>query len=74
MKMRLTNLKNEINTSQIGWIKLAAETDIRVLIALLYEWLESLKIPVVRVEYLEHIVVYYKQAELCFRKLDIVSC
>lgn len=69
----IRQLQNEINTSQAGWAKLRNEKNLFVLAMMLYEWLECLKVPVVRLEYLEHIVIYYKQPETCFQKFDIVS-
>lgn len=67
------DLQNEINTSNMGWLKLSKETDLCVLVAMLYEWLECLKAPVLKLEHLEYIVVHYKQPELCFEKFDLVS-
>lgn len=72
-KKHIKELKNEINCSQLGWIKLNKEKSIKVLTSLLHDWLECLKIPVVRSEYLENIVVLYKQPKVCFQKMDPVS-
>lgn len=68
----IKQIKCEINCSQSGWSKLDKETNIRILATLLYDWLESLKIPPVGPLYLENIVVLYKQPETCFQKFDLV--
>lgn len=73
LQKHVRQLQNEINISKAGWAKLQNEKNLFVLATMLYEWLECLKVPVVRLEYLEHIVVHYKQPETCFQKFDIVS-
>lgn len=69
----IKQIKYEINCSQIGWMKLNRETNINVLVLLLYDWLECLKVPVVGPQDLENIVVLYKQPETCFQKFDLVN-
>ncbi|KAF7287427.1 hypothetical protein GWI33_001400 [Rhynchophorus ferrugineus] len=68
-KIRL--YQNEINCSQVGWLRLAVETDVDILVALLLEWLEGLKVPVMKLEHFEQIVVMYKQTEACFQKFGM---
>lgn len=62
----------ELNTSQLGWSKLNLETNVLVLIGMLFDWLETLKSPILNMEDLENIVINYKQTELCFFKLNTV--
>lgn len=73
LKKYVRQLKCEINSSQVGWLRLNKETDVVVLSTLLYDWLECLRLPVVRSQYLENIVVLYKQPEECFQKFEPVK-
>ncbi|KYB29622.1 protein tyrosine phosphatase domain-containing protein 1 isoform X1 [Tribolium castaneum] len=68
IKKKVRQFQIEINSSQVGWAKLAIETDLRILAMLLFEWIESLKHPVMKREFFENIVVNYKQPEVCFQK------
>lgn len=72
-KKHIKQIKIEINCSQSGWMKLNKETNVRLLAILLYDWLECLKSPPVGPQYLEHIVVLYKQPEICFQKFELVK-
>lgn len=65
-------IEMELNTSQLGWSKLNLETNVLVLIGMLFDWLETLKSPILNMEDLENIVINYKQTELCFFKLNTV--
>lgn len=68
----IRQIKCEINCSQSGWIKLNKEENLRILVTLLYDWLDCLKVPPVGPHCLENIVVLYKQPETCFQKFDLV--
>ncbi|KAJ8985848.1 hypothetical protein NQ317_006219 [Molorchus minor] len=70
-KRKIKQMEQDINTSQIGWMKLGVESDLNVLSGLLFKWLEGLKTPVIKMEDFEAIVVLYKQPELCLQKLGI---
>ncbi|KAJ8955324.1 hypothetical protein NQ318_003417 [Aromia moschata] len=70
-KKKIKQIEQDINTSQLGWMKLSLETDLDVLSALLLEWLESLKTPVIKMEDFETIVVLYKQPEACLQKFSV---
>jgi hypothetical protein len=72
-KKKIKQYQVEINSSQLGWSKLAIETDLILLSMLLFEWIEGLKHPVIRREGFENIVVHYKQPEICFQKFSPVS-
>ncbi|CAH1377967.1 hypothetical protein MTP99_019350 [Tenebrio molitor] len=69
-KKKIKQYQVEINSSQLGWSKLAIETDLILLSMLLFEWIEGLKHPVIRREGFENIVVHYKQPEICFQKFS----
>lgn len=71
-RKKIRQYQNDINTSQLGWVKLSLETDINILIGLLFEWLENLKQPILKRDYFEHIVTLYKQVELCLQKFAMV--
>lgn len=73
-KRIVRQIKCEINSSQVGWMKMNRETNLRVLVTLLYDWLECLSSPVVGLQTLENIVVLYKQPEACFEKFNLVGC
>lgn len=70
-KRKIRQFQHEINSSQLGWVKMSVETDINVLTALLFEWIEGLKVPVLKMENFETIVVLYKQPELCLQKFNV---
>lgn len=72
IKQSVLRYKNEINTSQVGWLQLQSETNLFVLTILLFGWLECLKIPVLNKEKLETIVINYQQTENCLKKLGLV--
>ncbi|KAK5639261.1 hypothetical protein RI129_011753 [Pyrocoelia pectoralis] len=60
-----------INESQFGWKQLKTETNIAILASLLFDWLETLKTPVLGKDDLENIVINYKQTEQCLSKFDL---
>lgn len=72
-KKLVKELENDINNSQTGWKKLNIETNLFVLSTLFYDWLETLKAPVLNRDHLEIIVINYKQPDVCLSKLDLVS-
>lgn len=69
----IRELENDINNSLTGWKKLNIETNVFVLSTLFYDWIETLKTPILNRDQLEIIVIYYKQPDVCLSKLDIVS-
>lgn len=71
-KKIIKDLENDINNSQIGWRKLEVENNLFVLTSLLYDWIESLKTPILSRDNLEIIVINYKQPDVCLSKFDIV--
>ncbi|KAF2883896.1 hypothetical protein ILUMI_22281 [Ignelater luminosus] len=68
-KQIILQYEMEINSSQLGWARLKAETNMTILTVLLFEWIENLKLPVLGKENLETIVIHYKQPETCFKKI-----
>ncbi|XP_056645749.1 uncharacterized protein LOC130450997 [Diorhabda sublineata] len=73
-KKKIREYQHQINSSQLGWARLSVETDLTILSALLFDWLEGLKIPVIKMEDFENIVVNYKEPELCFQKFSLEDC
>ena len=65
-------IQQSINTSQCGWATISAEKDVNVLAGLLLEWLENLKIPILKTEDMENVVVNYKQEDVCLSKINLV--
>ncbi|XP_031336868.1 protein tyrosine phosphatase domain-containing protein 1-like isoform X2 [Photinus pyralis] len=63
--------ENTINASQFGWKLLKNETNIAMLASLLYDWLETLRSPVLGTDDLEVIVINYKLTEQCLAKFDL---
>ncbi|XP_063979404.1 protein tyrosine phosphatase domain-containing protein 1-like isoform X1 [Diachasmimorpha longicaudata] len=60
------DLNNRIST----WQRLELETDLEVLTGLLFEWLETLKRPVLDVESLSQIVIRGSRPKQCLPKLE----
>ncbi|CAH1103557.1 unnamed protein product [Psylliodes chrysocephalus] len=73
-KKKIRDYQHQINSSQLGWAKLSVENDLSVLASLLFEWLEELKVPVIKMENFENIVVHYKEPELCIQKFSLEEC
>ncbi|XP_072402331.1 uncharacterized protein [Diabrotica undecimpunctata] len=73
-KKKIKEYQHQINSSQIGWARLRVETDISILGVLLFDWIESLKVPIIKMEDFENIVVHYKEPELCIQKLSMEEC
>lgn len=71
-KKRIKQYQHEINSSQLGWAKLPLENDLYILAALLFEWIEGLKLPVLDMKGFETIVIFFKQPETCFHKFPQV--
>lgn len=72
-KKYIKQFEVEFNCSQTTWSRLKIERNLVVLSGLLYDWLESLKNPIVNREDLSNIVIYNKRPETCLQKLNIVS-
>lgn len=72
-KKYIKQFEVEFNCSQTTWSRLKTERNLVVLSGLLYDWLESLKNPIVNREDLSNIVIYNKRPETCLQKLNIVS-
>lgn len=60
-----------MNNRQTAWQRLELETDLQVLAALLYDWIEELKYPVLDTDDLSLIVVWGDNVEKCLEKLEI---
>ncbi|XP_066582809.1 protein tyrosine phosphatase domain-containing protein 1-like isoform X2 [Prorops nasuta] len=70
-KKRLHSYQVDLNTRSSAWRRLELETDLNILSGLLYEWLETLKYPVLAVDSLSYIVVWSSKPHLCLEKLDV---
>ncbi|XP_046745517.1 protein tyrosine phosphatase domain-containing protein 1-like [Diprion similis] len=68
---RILEYQIDLNNRQTAWQRLELETDLHVLSALLYDWLENLKYPVLDKDDLSLIVVWGSNVEKCLEKLDI---
>uniref|UniRef100_A0AAR5P150 Protein tyrosine phosphatase domain-containing protein 1 n=1 Tax=Dendroctonus ponderosae TaxID=77166 RepID=A0AAR5P150_DENPD len=62
---------DEINSSKVGWLKLSVESNLNILVSLLFEWFEGLKTPILQVKNFEDIVILFKQPDECFRKFGM---
>lgn len=71
-KKAVKQMEYDINNTTIGWARLNLETDLNVLACLLFDWVESLKVPVLDRENLEVIVINYKHPDVCLSKLQTV--
>lgn len=71
-KKYLKQFEMDFNSSQTTWARLKTEKNLNILSGLLYDWLESLKNPIVNREDLSNIVIYNKRPETCLQKLNIV--
>ncbi|XP_050313469.1 protein tyrosine phosphatase domain-containing protein 1-like [Anthonomus grandis grandis] len=70
-RRKIRQYQNELNFTTIGWLRLSHETDLKILANLLFEWLEELKEPIIKLEHFENIVILYKQPEDCFKKFTL---
>ncbi|XP_015606539.1 protein tyrosine phosphatase domain-containing protein 1 isoform X2 [Cephus cinctus] len=69
-KKRLRDYQIDLNNRQTAWQRLELETDLSLLSGLLYEWLETLKRPVLDLEDLSHIVIWSSKEQECLHKLQ----
>ncbi|XP_043794705.1 protein tyrosine phosphatase domain-containing protein 1-like isoform X2 [Apis laboriosa] len=71
-KKRIQDYQMDLNHRSTAWQRLQMETDLDVLSGLLFEWLETLKHPLLDVDSLSYIVVWSSKPERCLEKLP--SC
>lgn len=62
----------DLNHRSTAWQRLQMEIDLDILSGLLFEWLETLKHPLLDVDSLSYIVVWSSKPERCLEKLP--SC
>lgn len=60
----------DLNIRSTAWQRLQLETDIEILSSLLYEWLESLRRPILDTEALSQIVIQSSNPRQCLQKLN----
>ncbi|KAI4491255.1 hypothetical protein M0802_010289 [Mischocyttarus mexicanus] len=73
IKKCLQQYQVDLNNRCTSWQRLELETDLDVLFGLLYEWLETLKNPILDVDNLSYIVVWSSKPERCFEKIPSSS-
>ncbi|XP_012340481.1 protein tyrosine phosphatase domain-containing protein 1-like [Apis florea] len=71
-KKCIQDYQMDLNHRSTAWQRLQMETDLDVLSGLLFEWLETLKHPLLDVDSLSYIVVWSSKPERCLEKLP--SC
>nr|XP_050853107.1 protein tyrosine phosphatase domain-containing protein 1-like isoform X2 [Vespula vulgaris] len=73
MNKFLQQYQMDLNNRCTAWQRLELETDLDVLFGLLFEWLETLKHPVLDMDSLSYIVVWSSKPERCFEKIPSFS-
>ncbi|XP_067212194.1 protein tyrosine phosphatase domain-containing protein 1-like isoform X2 [Linepithema humile] len=73
IKKRLHDYQNDLNHRCTAWQRLELETNLEILSTLLFEWLESLKHPLLDVDSLSYIVVWSSKPQRCLGKLSICT-
>ncbi|XP_043513795.1 protein tyrosine phosphatase domain-containing protein 1-like isoform X2 [Frieseomelitta varia] len=68
-KKRLQDYQMDLNHRSTAWQRLPMETDLDILSGLLFEWLETLKHPLLDVDSLSYIVVWSSRPQRCLEKL-----
>jgi len=66
-------MRIDLNSRYSTVDRLRVESNPKLLAALVFEWLEHLKAPILTKEELSAIVVRGERPEVCFRKFDVVS-
>src|SRR5688500_16018639 len=62
--------QNELNTKPDAWVKLSQESDIEILSALLWSWLDSLKEPVIDKNAMVYLVLKSEKPVDAMKKLN----
>ncbi|XP_076648811.1 uncharacterized protein LOC143356743 isoform X2 [Halictus rubicundus] len=69
-KKRLQDYQADLNHRSTAWQRLQMETDLDVLSGLLFEWLETLKRPLLDIDSLSYVVVWGSKPQRCLEKLS----
>ncbi|XP_069942063.1 protein tyrosine phosphatase domain-containing protein 1-like [Cherax quadricarinatus] len=69
-KKQLKSYRIDLNVKQSAWERLKTETNLFMLTALLFTWLEHLRSPILDVDALSYIVLASSKPEVCLRKMD----
>lgn len=72
-KKLIFNYQVDLNNRNSAWQRLELETNIKILSGLLYEWLETLRGPVLDVETLSQIVIRGSRPKQCLQKFEIYN-
>ncbi|KAJ9575419.1 hypothetical protein L9F63_025631, partial [Diploptera punctata] len=73
VKKYVRQLRVDLNHRQSAWTRLQVEKNLYVLTALLFDWLEHLRVPILSRDDLSYIVILGSQPEVCLKKFDIAS-
>ncbi|XP_076679061.1 uncharacterized protein LOC143374659 isoform X2 [Andrena cerasifolii] len=68
-KKRLQDYQVDLNHRSTAWQRLQMETNLDILSGLLFEWLETLKHPLLDVDSLSYIVAWSSKPQRCLEKL-----
>ncbi|XP_026666793.1 protein tyrosine phosphatase domain-containing protein 1-like isoform X3 [Ceratina calcarata] len=68
-KKRIQNYQMDLNHRSSAWQRIQMETNLDILSGLLFEWLETLKHPLLDVDSLSYIVVWSTKPQKCLEKL-----
>lgn len=67
------HFQSDLNHRCTAWQRLELETNLELLSALLFEWLEGLKHPLLDVDSLSYIVVWSSKPQRCLGKLSVCA-
>ncbi|XP_025267437.1 protein tyrosine phosphatase domain-containing protein 1 isoform X1 [Camponotus floridanus] len=73
VKKRLNDYQSDLNHRCTAWQRLELETNLEVLSILLFEWLETLKHPLLDVDNLSYIVAWSSKPQRCLAKLPVCT-
>jgi len=65
--------QSDLNHRYSAWQRLELETNLELLLALLFEWLEGLKHPLLDVDNLSYVVVWSSKPQRCLGKLPVCT-
>lgn len=71
--LEITYFQSDLNHRCTAWQRLELETNLEILSALLFEWLEGLKHPLLDVDSLSYIVVWSSKPQRCLGKLSVYA-
>lgn len=69
----MRHFQSDLNHRYTAWQRLELETNLELLSALLFEWLENLKHPLLDVDSLSYIVVWSSKPQRCLGKQSVCT-